>query len=111
MDLYVNAKFLPMTGEHDTFEAMLVGDDGTITFTGSLEQARDRAAQLRRTTSGSLAREIDCEGHCVMPGLIDPHSHFSGATQYFTAADLSGARDFDDAVSYTHLTLPTIYSV
>ena len=96
MDLYVNARFLPMTGEHDTFEAMLVGDDGTIAFTGSLEQARDRAAQLRRTASGSPVRQIDCEGHCVMPGLIDPHSHFSGATQYFTAADLSGARDFDD---------------
>ena len=87
MDLYVNARFLPMTGEHDTFEAMLVGDDGTIAFTGSLEQARDRAAQLRRTASGSPVRQIDCEGHCVMPGLIDPHS---------TAADLSGARDFDD---------------
>ena len=96
MDLYVNARFLPMTGEHDTFEAMLVGDDGTIAFTGSLEQARDRAAQLRRTASGSPVRQIDCEGHCVMPGLIDPHSHFSGATQYFTAADLSDARSFDD---------------
>ena len=98
MDLYVNARFLPMTGEHDTFEAMLVGDDGTIAFTGSLEQARDRAAQLRRTASGSPSpvRQIDCEGHCVMPGLIDPHSHFSGATQYFTAADLSDARSFDD---------------
>lgn len=96
MDLYVNARFLPMTGEHDTFEAMLVGDDGTIAFTGSLEQARDRAAQLRRTASGSPVRQIDCEGHCVMPGLIDPHSHFSGATQYFTAADLSDAQSFDD---------------
>lgn len=89
MDLYTNATFLPMTGEHDGFEAMVVDDDGLIAFTGTLDDARAKAP---------AAHEIDCGGHCVMPGLIDPHSHFSGATQYFTAADLAGARDVDDVV-------------
>ena len=102
MDLYTNARFLPMTGVHDTFEAMLVDNDGTIAFIGSLKDARDHAIQLQRSVTGSATntdlREIDCEGCCVMPGLIDPHSHFSGATQYFTAADLSSARSFDDVV-------------
>lgn len=98
MELYANARFLPMTGEHDTFEAMLVDGTGTIAFTGSLEDARAYANHLRDTTPDTALREIDCGGYTVMPGLIDPHSHFSGATQYFTAADLSGARDFDDVI-------------
>ena len=98
MELYANARFLPMTGEHDTFEAMLIDGTGTIAFTGSLEDARAYANHLRDTTPDTALREIDCGGYTVMPGLIDPHSHFSGATQYFTAADLSGARDFDDVI-------------
>lgn len=94
MDIYTNARFLPMTGRNDTFEAMLVDDSGRIAFTGSLAETRDHASTL----SGDKPHEIDCEGHCVMPGIIDPHSHFSGATQYFTAADLSSARDFADII-------------
>mgnify|MGYP000449684388 CR=1 FL=1 len=40
--LYFNGDFVPMTGEGDTFEALLVADDGTIAFTGSLEQRMPR---------------------------------------------------------------------
>lgn len=92
MQIYTNATFLPMTGEHDGFEAMVVDDDGVIAFTGPLHEARDAAG------GHGAVREIDLEGRCVMPGLIDPHSHFSGATQYFTAADLGAARSIDDVV-------------
>lgn len=87
--LYRNADFLPMTAMDDAFEALLVAADGTIAYTGPLEEARRR---------GAGAREVDLEGACVMPGLIDAHSHFSGAAQYETAADLSGARSFADVV-------------
>ena len=41
--LYFNGDFVTMTGEGDTFEALLVADDGTIAFTGSLEEARAQA--------------------------------------------------------------------
>ena len=44
--LYFNGDFVPMTGEGDTFEALLVADDGTIAFTGSLEEARAQAFSL-----------------------------------------------------------------
>ena len=87
--LYFNGDFVPMTGEGDTFEALLVADDGTIAFTGSLEEARAQAED---------AEEIDLNGACLMPGLIDPHSHISGCTQYIVAADLNGAADFDEIV-------------
>ena len=30
--LYFNGDFVPMTGEGDTFEALLVADDGTIVY-------------------------------------------------------------------------------
>ena len=87
--LYYGGDILPMTGEHDTVEALLVADDGTIVYTGSLEEARAQAAD---------AEEIDLKGHCLMPGIIDPHSHISGCTQYIVAADLDGAADFDEIV-------------
>ena len=87
--LYFNGDFVPMTGEGDTFEALLVADDGTIAFTGSIEEARAQAED---------AEEIDLNGACLMPGLIDPHSHISGCTQYIVAADLNGAADFDEIV-------------
>ena len=56
--LYFNGDFVPMTGEGDTFEALLVADDGTIAFTGTLEEARAQA---------DGAEEIDLDGACLMP--------------------------------------------
>lgn len=87
--LYFNGDFVPMTSEDATFEALLVADDGTIAFTGSLDEARAMA---------DGAQEVDLKGACVLPGLIDPHSHISGAQQYVTAADLDGAKDYDEIV-------------
>lgn len=46
--LYHNGQFVPMTSEDDTFEALLVADDGTIAFTGSLVEARERAGRRQR---------------------------------------------------------------
>lgn len=86
--LYRNGDFLPMTGEGDTFEA-LVEEEGVIAFTGALAQARELAPD---------ATEVDLGGACLMPGLIDPHSHISGASQYVTAAQLDSCRSFDEIV-------------
>ena len=41
--LYFNGDFVPMTGEGDTFEALLVADDGTIAL-----PARSRRLALRQ---------------------------------------------------------------
>lgn len=69
--LYFNGEFLPMTGEGDTFEA-LVEEGGRIVFTGGLDEARAFAPD---------ADDVDLAGACLMPGLIDPHSHIAGSNQ------------------------------
>lgn len=86
--LYFNGEFLPMTGEGDTFEALVV-EDGIIAFTGALDEARAFAGD---------AEEIDLNGACLMPGLIDPHSHISGSNQYVVAAQLENCKSFDEIV-------------
>ena len=62
--LYFNGDFVPMTGEGDTFEALLVADDGTIAFTGSLEEAR---AQTRLPCKA--------ESNAATEGVHAPLSH------------------------------------
>ncbi|MEG1750310.1 MAG: amidohydrolase [Raoultibacter sp.] len=85
--LYFNGDFIPMTGEDDGFEALLVAEDGSIAFTGTLEEARKIAFG---------AAEVDLAGKTMMPGFVDAHSHFSGTTQYILTADLSQCTSFAD---------------
>ena len=85
--LFHNAAFYPMTAEGVRAEALAAGDDGAIAFIGALDEARAAVPG---------AEEVDLEGATVLPGFIDPHSHFSGAMQYMLYADLSGATSFAD---------------
>lgn len=82
-----NATFYSMTAEGDCAEALVVADDGTISFIGSLEDAR---------TAAPDAEAVDLEGATVLPGFIDPHGHFTGAMQYALYADLSACTSFAD---------------
>ena len=66
---------------------------------------------------------LDVEGKTILPGFIDSHTHLSSGAKIVTGIDLTGIanksvwlemiaeRVKTMAVSYTHLTLPTIYSV
>ena len=83
--LFTNATFVTMVDEFDTADALLVDDEGRIAFVGPLEEARKRAEG---------AEEVDLGGAAVLPGLIDPHSHFTGALQYLLYADLSECTSF-----------------
>lgn len=85
--LYHHATFYPLTAEGAQAEALVAADDGTIAFIGSLEEARATAPE---------AKEVDLNGATVLPGFIDPHSHFVGAMQYVLYADLTGATSFAD---------------
>lgn len=91
--VYHNGVFLPMTREGDTFEA-LVERDGTIVFTGTLEDAQ---------AYDPSAEKVDLRGACLMPGLIDPHSHIAGSNQYVVAAQLDACKSFDDIVASMRL--------
>ena len=81
--LFTNATFVTMVDDVDTADALLV-DNGRI---GDAEEAR-------RLADG--AEEVDLGGAAVLPGLIDPHSHFTGALQYLLYADLSECTSFDE---------------
>ena len=82
--LYCNGDFIPMTGEEDTFEALVV-EDGVIAFTGDLADAEEMFPD---------AEKIDVDGAAVMPGFVDGHSHFLGGYQMVTQADLGACRSF-----------------
>lgn len=86
--IYYHADFVPMTGENDTFEALATSSDGRILATGTLAEVEAAA--------GPDAQKIDLQGACMMPGFIDPHSHFTGCIQYATTADLSACTSFDE---------------
>ncbi len=83
--LFCNATFVPLTDEDARADALLVDDEGRIAFVGPLEEARERAGG---------AEEVDLGGAAVLPGLIDPHSHFTGSLQYLLFADLSACTSF-----------------
>lgn len=86
-NLYYNGDFVPMTSKDAAIEALVVDDEGKIAFVGELEKAREAAGG---------APEIDLEGATVMPGFVDPHSHFMMADQLVTQADLSQCESFAD---------------
>ena len=72
-------------------------DDGTITAVGNVGKGR---------------REMDAEGKVVTPGFVDIHTHYDAQVTWddtLTPSSWHGCTTV--AVSYTHLTLPTIYSV
>lgn len=87
--LYFNADFVPMTTEEDTFEALLVGDDGKIAFAGDLDKAR-------MLSDG--CEEIDLQGNAVLPGFIDSHGHFGLANMMLATADLSRCESIDEII-------------
>ncbi|MBR3848995.1 MAG: amidohydrolase family protein, partial [Oscillospiraceae bacterium] len=68
-------------------DAVLVRD-GRIAAVGKL-------SDLQVSTN---AEYCDLNGKCLMPGFIDPHSHFLSNAQMTTRADLSACTSFDDIV-------------
>ena len=76
-----------MTAETDRAEALVAGDDGRIAFVGDLEGARAFAPQ---------AQEVDLEGATVLPGFIDPHSHFSMTAQTLAYIQLGDVRSIPE---------------
>ncbi|MEG2616113.1 MAG: amidohydrolase [Raoultibacter sp.] len=85
--LYFNGDFVPMTAAEDSFEALVVADDGTIAFAGPLSEAHTLAAGCS---------EVDLEGRTVLPGFIDPHGHFGMANNLLVTADLSRCESIEE---------------
>ena len=82
----LNANIATMDRDNPKAEAMLI-KDGRITAVGSTKEMRNNI--------DATMEVLNLDGKFLMPGFIEGHGHFL----------MLGA------VSYTHLTLPTICSV
>src|SRR4051794_25940561 len=65
--VYVNGKIITVNPENTVVEAIAIKDDKI--------QAVGRGEVLR-ATAGPSSRIIDLGGKTMIPGIIDPHSHF-----------------------------------
>ncbi|WP_341480823.1 amidohydrolase [Neobittarella massiliensis] len=60
----------------------LLEQGGKILAVGSLEEL---------TVLAGDCRQVDLQGHCLLPGFIDPHSHFTTLGTALTSCDLTGS--------------------
>ena len=65
--LFYNGDIITMNGDDAQYAEAVVADNGKIVFVGTLNQAE---ANFKNST------KIDLDGKTLLPGFIDPHSHF-----------------------------------
>jgi len=68
--LYYNGYIITMDGDTPQYADAVVEKDGKIAFVGSKANAQNKYAN---------ARMIDLKGNTMLPGFLDPHSHFMSA--------------------------------
>lgn len=78
--LFHNGSIITMEGDAPTMAEALVEKNGTIAFVGSLAEAEK---------TYPLAKRIDLNGHTMLPGFIDPHSHFGMVSNSMGQVDLN----------------------
>ena len=78
--VYYNGDIVTMVGDTPQYVEAVVQDDGKIVFVGSKEEAKEKFGD---------AGEYDLKGKTLLPGFIDPHSHFSFGINMSTQVNLS----------------------
>lgn len=78
--LYYNGNILTMESEKPEYAEAVVTQDGKIVFVGSKEEAEENYAK---------ANKIDLKGKTMLPGFIDPHSHFGMVSNTMGQVDLN----------------------
>lgn len=66
-------------------------DESQIIAEGDYEKLKERA--------GQGARLADLNGCAMIPGFIDPHSHFTACASHTMEADVRGAESFEDIIA------------
>ena len=79
--------------ERGHFEQALYIEDGVIRAVGSNSAVRAAA--------GSGAKETDCAGRTVIPGLNDSHMHLLNIGVTLSQAKLNGAKSIDEIIEIT----------
>lgn len=65
--LFFNGEILTMDSDEPTYAEAIVAKDGKIAFVGSQKEAESNFPN---------AEKVDLSGKTLLPGFIDPHSHF-----------------------------------
>lgn len=86
--IYCNGDIITMDSQEDQPSAV-VTEDEKILFVGAYDEAKDLYGD---------AEVVDLDGKTLMPGFIDPHSHFFQTAQSIHMCDLSEAESFADIV-------------
>lgn len=87
--IYINGDIITMNTKQVYVEAVVV-EDGRILYAG------DKKIALSYQTKDSEI--IDLQGHCMLPGFIDGHSHFVSVANSLRLCDLSSATCFQDII-------------
>ncbi|MCA0133315.1 amidohydrolase [Winogradskyella alexanderae] len=66
-NLYYNGDIITMASVTPEYAEVVVEQDGKIVFVGSMKDAEDNYVG---------AKKINLNGNTMLPGFIDPHSHF-----------------------------------
>ncbi|MDN6291543.1 MAG: amidohydrolase [Tetragenococcus halophilus] len=69
-----------MATKKASYAEALVEEDGKIAFVGSLKEAEEKYPH---------AKKIDLKGKTLLPGFIDPHSHFGMVSNTMGQVDLN----------------------
>ena len=78
--LFYNGEILTMESDTPTYAEAVVEQDGKIIFVGSKSDAEAKYAN---------AKKIDLKGRTMLPGFIDPHSHFGMVSNSMGQVDLN----------------------
>lgn len=87
---YYNGTILTMEEREPYTEAVLT-ENGRIVATG-------RASDLL-LRAGREAVKADLQGRVMLPGFIDPHSHFTACASRTMEVDLNGADSFEEIIA------------
>jgi predicted amidohydrolase YtcJ len=79
--VYFGGDIITMVGENPEYVEAVVVRDGEILFKGTSSEAMEIA--------GNGHQMIDLQGKTLMPGFIDPHSHFINSLGMSTQANCS----------------------
>lgn len=78
--LYFNGDILTMEDDIPKYVEAIVSQNGKIIFIGNKAEAESKFKNLKR---------IDLKGKTLLPGFIDPHSHFSMVSNTMGQVDLN----------------------
>lgn len=78
--VYFNGNIITMDTKEPTYAEAIVEQHGKIAFVGTLKEAEQRFSNLNK---------IDLKGKTLLPGFIDPHSHFGMVSNTMGQVDLN----------------------